>query len=62
MTLSIKVDLILKEEIERTRLFYFCQDGCFHGITAIRLWRGPLDMKDVGYQPQSMCYSLWSAS
>lgn len=25
-------------------------------------WRGPLDMKDVGYQPQSMCYSLWSAS
>ena len=45
MSLSIKVDLILKEEIERTRIFYFCQDGCFHGIMAIRLWRGHLTWK-----------------
>lgn len=54
MTLSIKVDLLLKEENERTSIFYFCHDGCIHGIMAIILWRGPLDMKDVGYQPQSM--------
>lgn len=62
MTLSIKVDLLLKEENERTSIFYSCQDSCFHAIMAIRLWRGPLDMKDVGYRPQSMSYWLRSAS